>query len=221
MVPYLFCDAKLGKNLWKRKIKSGKIAKKCVVFSVTIANQSVLSFLLLLKALSLWANKQQNLKMGVEIERKFLLKNDGWRKLAPKGIRMAQWYLNESGNTVRVRIADQKAFLTIKSKSVGISRMEFEYEIPLADAESLKLLTQTPIVDKYRYVIPYCGHVWEVDEFLGLNEGLVTAEVEMQSEDEQVEIPDWIGEDVSDEKRYRNSNLAKHPFSTWKLSEGD
>ena len=157
--------------------------------------------------------------MGVEIERKFLLKNDNWRKLAPKGVRMAQWYLNEAGNTVRVRIADQKAFLTIKSKTVGISRMEFEYEIPLDDAEQLKKLSQTPIVDKYRYKIPFCGHIWEVDEFLGLNEGLVTAEVEMKDENELVEIPDWIGDDISDQKRYRNSNLAKRPFTMWKLDE--
>ncbi|MCQ2192619.1 MAG: CYTH domain-containing protein [Paludibacteraceae bacterium] len=153
--------------------------------------------------------------MGVEIERKFLLRNDDWRKVAPKGIRMAQWYLNEHGNTIRVRIADDKAYLTIKSKSVGISRMEFEYEIPLADAKELMNLTQTPIVDKFRYKIPYQGHVWEVDEFLGLNAGLVVAEVEMKCEDEEVAIPDWIGVDVSDDRRYRNTYLAKCPYSTW------
>lgn len=153
--------------------------------------------------------------MGVEIERKFLLRNDDWRKVAPKGVRMAQWYLNEQGNTIRVRIADDRAFLTIKSKSVGISRLEFEYEIPLADAKELMKLTQTPIVDKFRYKIPFEGHTWEVDEFLGLNQGLVVAEVEMKSEDEEVALPGWIGADVSEDKRYRNTHLAKHPYTTW------
>lgn len=153
--------------------------------------------------------------MGVEIERKYLPRNEDWRKVAPKGIRMAQWYLNEKGNTIRVRIADDKAYLTIKSKTVGISRLEFEYEIPLADAQELTKLAQTPIVDKYRYKIPYKGHIWEVDEFLGLNAGLVVAEVEMKDEDEIVELPDWIGTEVSDDKRYRNSHLAKQPYSTW------
>ncbi len=153
--------------------------------------------------------------MGVEIERKYLLKNDDWRQCGVVPVRMAQGYLNEGGNTVRVRITGAKGILTIKSKSKGISRMEFEYEIPLTDAEQLMKLSLTPVVEKYRYKIPYAGHIWEVDEFLGENKGLIVAEVEMQSEDELVEIPNWIGEDVSDDKRYRNSNLAVRPYMTW------
>lgn len=153
--------------------------------------------------------------MGVEIERKFLPKNDDWRKVAPKGIHMAQWYLNEVGSTIRVRIADDKAYLTIKSKTKGISRKEFEYEIPVDDAKDMMDLAQTPIVEKFRYKIPFEGHIWEVDEFQGANAGLVVAEVEMKSEDEEVIIPEWIGEDVSGDKRYRNTNLAKNPFSNW------
>ena len=117
--------------------------------------------------------------MNLEIERKFLLKDDSW-KAGNTGIHYKQAYLNEpGGNTVRVRIEGDEAKLTIKSKAIGISRQEFEYTIPLADAEALFLLARTPIVEKYRYKIPYAGNIWEVDEFVGQNEGLVVAEIEL------------------------------------------
>ncbi len=156
--------------------------------------------------------------MNIEIERKFLLKNDSWKENAV-GTHYAQGYLNQAGeNTVRVRIAGEKAFLTIKSKSKGISRQEFEYEIPEQDARELLKLSLTPIVEKIRYKIEYAGKCWEIDEFLGKNKGLYVAEIELNSEKEPFEKPEWLGKEVSDDKRYFNSRLARHPYSEWDLS---
>lgn len=153
--------------------------------------------------------------MNIEIERKFLLKNDNWREGAV-GVHYKQAYLNEKGdNTVRVRIEGEKAKLTIKGKSSNISRLEFEYDIPMEDAEALFTLAKTPIVEKYRYKIMYAGNCWEVDEFLGLNRGLVVAEIELESETQSFEKPDWIGMEVSGEKRYTNANLARKPYCEW------
>lgn len=153
--------------------------------------------------------------MNIEIERKFLLKNDNWREGAV-GVHYKQAYLNEKGdNTVRVRIEGDKAKLTIKGKSSNISRLEFEYDIPMADAEALFTLAKTPIVEKYRYKIMYAGNCWEVDEFLGLNRGLVVAEIELESETQSFEKPDWIGMEVSGDKRYTNANLARKPYCEW------
>ena len=151
----------------------------------------------------------------MEIERKFLLKNDNWREGAV-GVHYKQAYLNEKGdNTVRVRIEGEKAKLTIKGKSSNISRLEFEYDIPMEDAEALFTLAKTPIVEKYRYKIMYAGNCWEVDEFLGLNRGLVVAEIELESETQPFEKPDWIGMEVSGDKRYTNANLARKPYCEW------
>ncbi len=153
--------------------------------------------------------------MNIEIERKFLLKNDNWREGAV-GVHYKQAYLNEKGdNTVRVRIEGDKAKLTIKGKSSNISRLEFEYDIPMEDAEALFSLAKTPIVEKYRYKIMYAGNCWEVDEFLGLNRGLVVAEIELESETQPFEKPDWIGMEVSGDKRYTNANLARKPYCEW------
>lgn len=153
--------------------------------------------------------------MNIEIERKFLLKNDNWREGAV-GVHYKQAYLNEKGdNTVRVRIEGDKAKLTIKGKSSNISRLEFEYDIPMEDAEALFTLAKTPIVEKYRYKIMYAGNCWEVDEFLGLNRGLVVAEIELESETQSFEKPDWIGIEVSGDKRYTNANLARKPYCEW------
>ncbi|MBR6659669.1 MAG: CYTH domain-containing protein [Paludibacteraceae bacterium] len=153
--------------------------------------------------------------MNIEIERKFLLKNDNWREGAV-GVHYKQAYLNEKGdNTVRVRIEGDKAKLTIKGKSSNISRLEFEYDIPMADAEALFTLAKTPIVEKYRYKIMYAGNCWEVDEFLGMNRGLVVAEIELESETQSFEKPDWIGMEVSGDKRYTNANLARKPYCEW------
>ncbi len=153
--------------------------------------------------------------MSIEIERKFLLKNDSWKKNTA-GIYYVQGYLNQTGeNTVRIRIAGEKAFLTIKGKSEGISRQEFEYKIPVEDAKDLLKLSQTPVIEKIRYKIEYAGKYWEVDEFLGKNAGLLVAEIELNAENEVFEKPDWVGKEVSGDKRYYNSYLARKPFSEW------
>lgn len=152
--------------------------------------------------------------MGLEIERKFLVKSDRWRDLAP-GILYRQGYI-PSTHTVRVRIVGEQGFLTIKGATQGISRSEFEYAIPVEDAaQLLDTLCQPPLIEKYRHKIDLNGLIWEVDEFLGENQGLVMAEVELQDDNQAIELPDWIGEEVSHDSRYYNINLAKHPFTRW------
>jgi len=151
-----------------------------------------------------------------EIERKFLLKNNKWKSLATERYVIKQGYLNtDKDRTVRVRVKGSKGFLTIKSKNVGMVRNEFEYEIPVQDAEQLILLCEEPIIDKTRYIIPKKDHVWEVDIFRGDNEGLAIAEVELMSVDHKVPIPRWIGEEVTGDPRYYNSSLVKTPFRDW------
>lgn len=154
--------------------------------------------------------------MAKEIERKFLVSGEDWRALA-RGTRYRQGYLSTvKERTVRVRTIDDRAFLTVKGVSVGATRSEYEYEIPAADAdEMLNALCEKPIIEKNRYKIPLGGITWEVDEFLGVNEGLIVAEVELQSEDQSFPKPAWIGEDVTDDPRYFNANLIARPFSTW------
>ena len=154
--------------------------------------------------------------MGTEIERKFLVTGDAWRDMAV-GIPYRQGYLClEKGRTVRVRIAGDQAFLTIKGQASGISRMEYEYPIPVADAGVLLAeLCEQPIIDKKRYAITYQGFVWEVDEFFGENAGLLVAEIELDSEDQGFAIPPWVGDEVSSDRRYANASLVKNPFSTW------
>ncbi|WP_114194306.1 CYTH domain-containing protein [Edaphovirga cremea] len=154
--------------------------------------------------------------MGKEIERKFLLSGDEWRGLA-SGTHYRQGYLNSTKErTVRIRTINDKAFLTVKGITVSATRAEYEYEIPLADCtEMLDGLAERPIIEKKRYKIPYAGLVWEVDEFFGVNEGLIVAEVELQSEDQVFEKPVWVGEEVSGDPRYFNSNLVTHPYTTW------
>ncbi|MDB5908505.1 MAG: adenylate cyclase [Massilia sp.] len=153
--------------------------------------------------------------MGVEIERKFLLAGDGWRALG-EPVLLRQGYLcNEPARVVRVRIEGDAAYITIKGKSSGATRGEWEYPIPLGDANELLALCELPLVEKYRRKIEFGGNVWEVDEFLGANQGLVLAEIELSSEDQAFEKPDWIGKDVTHDSRYYNSNLVKNPFSGW------
>ncbi len=154
--------------------------------------------------------------MATEIERKFLLRHDSWREGA-QGQRYRQGYLStDKERVVRVRTVGDTGYLTIKGIARGISRLEFEYPIPLADAESmLESLCLGPIIDKTRYRIPYGEHVFEVDEFHGENTGLIVAEVELGSEDEGFERPDWLGEEVTDDSRYANAALIEHPFSAW------
>jgi len=154
--------------------------------------------------------------MGTEIERKFLLTGDDWKALA-KGIHYRQGYLNsQKERTVRVRIIDDKGFLTIKGISVGATRMEYEYEIPVEDANVLlDELCEKPLIEKNRSKIDFAGFIWEVDEFFGENEGLVIAEIELESEDQQFDKPSWIGDEVTGDSRYFNSNLIKHPYNSW------
>ena len=154
--------------------------------------------------------------MGKEIERKFLLKGDSWRALA-KGVKYRQGYLNSiKERVVRVRIIDNQGFLTVKGITSGASRLEFEYEIPLTDAAvMLDELCEKPLIEKNRYKIEHAGLIWEIDEFVGENQGLVVAEVELKSEDQSFEAPEWIGQEVSGEPKYFNSNLILNPYSRW------
>jgi CYTH domain-containing protein len=154
--------------------------------------------------------------MGVEIERKFLLQGDAWRGLG-QAVLLRQGYLSSARErVVRVRIEGEQAMLTIKGANVGATRGEWEYPIPLADAvELLDGLCEQPLIEKYRHRIEHAGMVWEVDEFLGANAGLLVAEIELASEDQPFEKPEWIGAEVSGDARYYNANLIRHPFSQW------
>jgi adenylate cyclase len=154
--------------------------------------------------------------MGVEIERKFLLTGDAWRTLG-EPVLLRQGYLSsDPDRTVRVRIEGDRGTLTIKGRSRGATRAEWEYPVPLADAaELLDRLCQQPLIEKYRRRIAFAGYTWEVDEFLGANAGLVVAEIELASEEEPFDKPDWIGEEVTHDRRYFNSSLIKLPFSAW------
>ena len=154
--------------------------------------------------------------MGQEIERKFLLANSDWKSQADAGSTLCQGYLSSTPErTVRVRIKGQQAWITIKGKSEGISRQEFEYEIPVEDAKELLLLCEKPLIEKTRYLVRDKDLTWEIDVFEGENSGLVLAEVELPSADLEISLPGWIGREVSDDPRYYNSALIKHPFSTW------
>ena len=154
--------------------------------------------------------------MGIEIERKFLLTSDEWKQ-GNTGVLYRQGYLcSTKEQTVRIRVAGDKAFLTIKSATVGIRRMEFEYPLPVKDAEiMLDTICKQPIIEKYRYTISYQGFIWEVDEFLGANRGLVVAEVELETENQYIIKPPWVGREVSGDYRYFNSALCRHPYSRW------
>lgn len=154
--------------------------------------------------------------MPEEIERKFLVTGDGWREAAV-GTRFRQGFLStEPERTVRVRVAGARGSITVKGKTVGAKREEFEYEIPLQDVERmLDGLCKRPFIEKVRYTLSVGRHVWEIDVFEGENAGLVVAEIELGSEDEAFEKPDWAGEEVTDDPRYFNSNLVAKPFRAW------
>ena len=165
--------------------------------------------------------------MGIEIERKFLVTGDGWRNAAHKVVPMAQGYLNdlalvETGAmraSVRVRIEGDMARLNIKSRELGARRQEFEYDIPLDDAHALLALSVGGRIEKRRHYIEHAGHLWEVDEFLGDNAGLVVAEIELDAVDAPFERPHWIGAEATEAPRYYNLALASRPFAQWREDE--
>ena len=154
--------------------------------------------------------------MGQEIERKFLVRSDAWRWGA-EGLYCRQGYLaSDISCTVRVRVLGDKGFLTVKGRMEGISRAEYEYGIPVQDAhEMLDRLCPRPLIEKYRYLREYAGQTWEVDEFVGENQGLVVAEIELRTADEAIALPEWVGREVTADPRYLNVNLAKRPYTTW------
>lgn len=161
--------------------------------------------------------------MATEIERKFLLADNHWREQADDGVIIRQGYLcaslpaPEIKSSIRVRITGEHANLNIKSATLGITRQEYEYPIPLADAnELLDTLADGPLIEKTRYHVRHGAHTWEIDVFAGDNHGLVVAEIELSAEDETFERPLWLGEEVSDDPRYYNVCLVKHPFKDWK-----
>lgn len=155
--------------------------------------------------------------MGLEIERKFLINNDNWRNDADDGCACRQGYLVGPGiSSVRVRIQGDTANLNIKSGHPGVRRQEYEYAIPLDEAEELlQTLCEQPIIEKTRYIVPAGEHHWEIDVFAGDNQGLQVAEIELNSEDEAFERPEWLGEEVSEQQRYYNIYLSAQPFKSW------
>lgn len=155
--------------------------------------------------------------MAKEIERKFLVNMNAWVPVGP-GVRLTQGYLStDKARVVRVRVEGLAGMLTIKGPTSGITRSEFEYAIPLADAEEmLTSLCLQPLIDKHRHTELHGGRVWQIDRFHGVNDGLVIAEVELPSADAPLEVPPWALDDVSDDPRYFNSNLLAHPYSEWR-----
>lgn len=153
--------------------------------------------------------------MASEIERKFLVCGNGWKTNA--GIRVVQGYLSrEKEHTVRIRLAGTKAFISVKSTTVGTTRAEFEYEIPVDDGAQLLKLCDKPLIEKTRHIVVYADMTWEIDEFHGVNTGLIIAEIELKSEVQLFEKPPWLGIEVTEDPRYYNSNLIVHPYSSWR-----
>ena len=165
--------------------------------------------------------------MGIEIERKFLVAGDAWRAAARKVVPMAQGYINDMGAmdrgeqkaSVRVRIQGKTAFLNLKSRELGHTRQEFDYPIPVDDARALLALCVGGVIEKRRHYVEHAGHLWEIDEFLGDNAGLVVAEIELDRADEAFVKPAWIGKQVTDAARYYNLALASRPYSAWSDDE--
>ena len=165
--------------------------------------------------------------MGIEIERKFRVVGEGWRGQVVKSVSMAQGYINDmaamrdgrQNASVRVRIAGDQAFLNLKSRELGTTRQEFDYEIPVADAEALLRLCVGGLIDKVRHYVEHEGRTFEVDEFGGDNAGLVVAELELESADAAYARPDWLGIEVTEQQRFYNLALAERPYSRWNAQE--
>jgi adenylate cyclase len=153
--------------------------------------------------------------MALEIERKFLLLDERWRSQVNTSVIMRQGYLGGDGVSVRVRIAGEQAWLNIKQARLGASRLEFEYPVPLHDAEELMALCRDGCIDKTRHYIAQDGFTWEIDEFHGANEGLLVAEIELDAVGQAFARPAWLGAEVTGQERYYNVALAQQPFSTW------
>ena len=165
--------------------------------------------------------------MGVEIERKFLLVSDAWRAQVSRSQRLVQGYLVSAAavtsgaarSSVRVRIGGEQAWLNIKSSNLGAARDEYEYEVPLADAEAMLARLCDGVVEKIRHYVAHANHEFEIDEFFGANDGLVVAELELDAVDEAYERPDWLGAEITHLPRYYNLNLIAHPYSAWTAAE--
>ena len=154
--------------------------------------------------------------MGIEIERKFLIKSDEWKSLGKRKFYQQGYLLVDKNRTIRIRTVEEKGFITIKGSGRGISRSEFEYQIPVEEARIiLETLCEKPLIKKYRTKIKLNNLVWEVDEFIDENYGLVIAEVELENENQKIDIPSWIGDEVTGEIKYYNSMLIKNPFTNW------
>lgn len=153
--------------------------------------------------------------MPLEIERKFLVRYDGYKKGAAKALYRQGYLSTDKNHVIRIRLAGDSAFLTIKGPTVGAVRKEFEYSIPVSDAQALLELCEKPLIEKIRYDTAYKGMNWEVDEFLGENAGLVIAEIELSGEAQAFQKPDWVGDEVTSDPRYYNSNLIHSPFKVW------
>jgi adenylate cyclase len=155
--------------------------------------------------------------MATEIERKYLIANDDWRQHSDAGIQITQGYMGSNEkSSVRIRVNGDSANINIKSKTLGMQRSEYEYAIPLEDArEMLAALCDRPYIDKTRFHVPHEGRVWEVDVFAGENEGLIVAELELASVDEIFPLPNWVGEEVTEDPRYYNICLVSHPYKKW------
>ena len=155
--------------------------------------------------------------MGIEIERKYLLTNNSWREQVIESTRISQGYLtqNEGKSSVRVRLSGDTANLNIKSRELAIRRQEYEYPVPVEDAQMMLDKLCVGVIDKIRHHVEFQGHTWEIDEFKGDNKGLIVAEIELESEESDFPHPDWLGEEVSHDPRYYNVNLISHPYSMW------
>jgi len=155
--------------------------------------------------------------MATEIERKFLLRNDSWRSLCSHRIEIVQGYLaNTERGSIRLRVSGNEANINIKSMTLGVTRKEYDYPIPADDARAmLEELCLKPLIEKTRHYVEYNGHIWEIDEFHGANDGLIVAELEVEHEAEEFDPPPWLAEEVSDDPRYYNVCLLQHPYSHW------
>ncbi|MEQ1483998.1 CYTH domain-containing protein [Methyloglobulus sp.] len=155
--------------------------------------------------------------MAIEIEHKFLLANDDWRKATQKSIKYKQGYLSsQPTSSIRIRISDKQAWLNIKSATIGTQRLEFEYEIPLTDAqEIIATLCGKPLIEKTRHLVPIADNIWEIDEFEGDNHGLIVAEIELSKAGQNFTKPHWLGVEVTHDLRYYNNNLSVNPYKNW------